>query len=131
MGDPFDCSVYYRCESQRLVGPLLCPDDAPHFNGKRCAEDQSQCCRHPCVPLCWAKGIQIPDPYNCSMYYICAEEGEPSAELYFPCRPDDVFDAAAGQCVPGTECTKSCDAEADKALDEAVRQRLEANDDSE
>nr|XP_027211942.1 uncharacterized protein LOC113805184 [Penaeus vannamei] len=128
VGDPFDCSIYYKCESKGLVGPLLCPGDRPYFNGMTCAEDPIRCCSHPCAPLCRIEGTQVADPKNCCMYYICAGEGEPSSELHFQCSSGKVFDATTGRCVVGTECTNSCGVEAEEALDAAVQQRLEASD---
>lgn len=107
VSDPLNCGQYYFCLPSGVEGPILCPNDRPFFNGETCV-NKYECCSNPCVPHCAAAGSQIPDPKNCSMFYVCLEEGPPSEGLHFPCPPGTNFDVMVGFCYEGATCQFLC-----------------------
>lgn len=106
--DPFDCNTYYYCHNDDKLGPFICPEERPFFNGRFCVEDAASCCRDSCVAYCFSNSIQIPDPLDCGMYYMCLEEGFPWEEYHFQCGPGKVMDAREGKCRPGDQCQPLC-----------------------
>ncbi|KAK3872859.1 hypothetical protein Pcinc_022114 [Petrolisthes cinctipes] len=65
-----------------------------------------------CVPDCngMDAGVQVPDPLNCSQFYICVGDGLPSDEAV-ACPPSNEFPAGATGCIPvgTTPCVALCD----------------------
>ncbi|XP_047484363.1 peritrophin-44-like [Penaeus chinensis] len=107
VSDPLDCGQYYLCSPSGAVGPLQCPDNRPFFNGEACI-NKYECCSDPCTPYCVAAGSQIPDPKNCSMFYVCLEDGPPSEDLHFSCPDGANFDVTVGFCFEGAQCQFLC-----------------------
>ncbi|KAK8376896.1 hypothetical protein O3P69_010081 [Scylla paramamosain] len=110
ISDPFDCSVYWMCLAGQVVGDSKrCESDAPYFNGKFCVQDKSQCCSELCTPYCYKDVYQIPDPTNCTAFYICEKEGVPSEAYHFSCKNNEIFDITLGRCTPDAQCRPLCD----------------------
>ncbi|ROT65560.1 peritrophin-44-like protein [Penaeus vannamei] len=107
VSDPLNCGQYYFCLPSGEEGPIYCPDDRPFFNGETCVNTY-ECCSDPCAPYCVAPGSQIPDPKNCSMFYVCLEEGPPSEDLHFSCPDGANFDVTVGFCFEGAQCQFLC-----------------------
>lgn len=62
-----------------------------------------------CQPDCFdhVAGDKVEDPLNCTQFYLCVYDGQPSDDTV-ACGPGDIFDAAIGECVPGSSCQPSC-----------------------
>ncbi|XP_042208909.1 uncharacterized protein LOC121857102 [Homarus americanus] len=110
ISDPFDCTQYYICIPGGVQGPIPCPSDREFFDGANCVKSKEVCCEVPCIPYCHPGDIQIVDPTDCHMYYICTAEGPVDPNLHFTCPSGDVFDYQVGRCVKGDKCTTLCPA---------------------
>ncbi|XP_071544996.1 peritrophin-48-like [Panulirus ornatus] len=108
ISNPLNCNQYYFCVPGQIEGPLNCPPDRPFFDGESCIADDSHCCQNLCLPFCFYKNYEIPDPLDCNKYYICLEEGMADEALHFSCPPGENFDLPAGRCVPGAKCNVLC-----------------------
>nr|XP_027222034.1 keratin-associated protein 16-1-like [Penaeus vannamei] len=108
ISDPSDCGKYYICFPHGVEGPYSCPTDSPFFDGETCVVEDSECCEGSCLPFCTAEGVQIPDPTDCTKYYICVIAGELASEdLHFTCDSGN-FDISLGYCTDSAECKVMC-----------------------
>ncbi|KAK7083053.1 hypothetical protein SK128_005618 [Halocaridina rubra] len=109
ISDPFDCGTYYECDAAGPIVPgRVCPPDRPHFDGESCVNNADICCYPGCSPVCEAAATQIPDPTDCTKFYICTEAGTPDESLHFPCPPGQNFDIGSGHCTAAAECKILC-----------------------
>ncbi|XP_042893571.1 multiple epidermal growth factor-like domains protein 10 [Penaeus japonicus] len=108
ISDPTDCNNYFICFPHGIEGPFHCPADSPYFNGETCVVENSECCEGNCLPFCDTAGVQIPDPTDCTKYYICIKAGEMASEdFHFTCNSGN-FDVALGRCSDSAECKVLC-----------------------
>ncbi|XP_047484360.1 mucin-2-like [Penaeus chinensis] len=108
VSDPSSCSQYFVCLPHGLEGPFGCPAGAPYFNGENCVDDKDTCCSDPCTPFCEAAVTQVPDPTDCTKYYICLEPGLASEEYHFTCDAGQNFNYVTGRCDSGASCVILC-----------------------
>ncbi|KAK7083054.1 hypothetical protein SK128_005619 [Halocaridina rubra] len=108
ISDPFDCNVYYECDAAGPLPGRNCPADRPHFDGESCVDNEDICCVPGCDPVCEAAATQIPDPIDCTKFYICTGPGTPDSVLHFDCPSGENFDIGTGHCVAGAECKLLC-----------------------
>ncbi|KAK7083051.1 hypothetical protein SK128_005616 [Halocaridina rubra] len=109
INDPFNCSIYYEC----LVGGLVtneCPRNLPYYDISisNCVTDAEQCCKPSCEPNCEMANTVIPDPKDCSYYYLCLEEGTPSEDYRMSCSEGEVYDLPLGRCTTTGICQILC-----------------------
>ncbi|XP_071544983.1 uncharacterized protein [Panulirus ornatus] len=112
VADPRDCSRFYVCTDEDTVVPMSCPSDKPYFDGAAlvCGTDLSACCSDPCNPFCFTAGTNVPDPLDCSRYYICSDDNVPVSEGSHMCCPvGQNFNILFGRCSEGAPCTILCD----------------------
>ncbi|XP_063599181.1 protein psiA-like [Penaeus indicus] len=107
VSDPSSCSQYFVCLPHGLE-PFGCPAGAPYFNGESCVDDKGACCSDPCTPFCEAATTQVPDPTDCTKYYICLEPGLASEEYHFTCDAGQNFNLVTGRCDSGASCVILC-----------------------
>ncbi|XP_069178529.1 uncharacterized protein [Procambarus clarkii] len=62
-----------------------------------------------CEPDCSGKNPMdlVEDPLNCTNYYICVGDGEPS-DVPIPCDSDTSFNAVVGNCSGPADCHPTC-----------------------
>ncbi|XP_071544982.1 uncharacterized protein [Panulirus ornatus] len=110
IADVKNCSLYYFCpvSGGMPIGPISCPADRPVFDGQNCITDKSKCCEDFCVPFCHPGLIQVPDPKDCTKFYVCVEEGPVDENLHFSCDSGQHFDVTEGHCVSGGTCEALC-----------------------
>ncbi|XP_053632543.2 peritrophin-44-like [Cherax quadricarinatus] len=108
ISDPMDCSIYYVCSNGDVFGPMECPASTPYFDGETCVNDKSACCGDLCVPYCQPGEIQVPDPIDCTKYYVCPETGAVKPEYHFTCPAGSNFEVALGTCVADAPCIILC-----------------------
>lgn len=112
VSDPDDCNLYHVCLPSGISGPLACTADEPYFDGTNeiCVADEGVCCvagPPSCGVTCLAAGTQIPDPYDCTMFYLCFGEG-PANSIHASCPEGEVFDEEISDCSPTAECVEPC-----------------------
>ncbi|XP_069178931.1 peritrophin-48-like [Procambarus clarkii] len=108
ISDPKSCNNYYYCVGTSAVGPVECPVGTPYFDGTICGTDDTKCCGDLCIPYCYPKVVEAPDPYDCTRYYMCPEEGLASELNHNTCPSGSNFDLAMGYCVVGAPCNTLC-----------------------
>ncbi|XP_042208956.1 peritrophin-48-like [Homarus americanus] len=62
-----------------------------------------------CSPVCLHKNPldKVPDPMNCTNYYICLGDDMP-ADHSVPCESGNIFDNKTNECISGTDCDPIC-----------------------
>lgn len=108
IADPMDCQKYYVCLALDNIIPATCENNT-YFNGSSCVDDDTVCC-NPCAVYCPRGGIEIYDPQDCNMYYLCESEGYPTENYHFLC-PDDkpFFDRKTFRCIDSDDvCENPC-----------------------
>ncbi|XP_042242038.1 uncharacterized protein LOC121879448 [Homarus americanus] len=118
--DPTDCTKYYVCIN---AGGQLIPSTEPEdctdgdyfeYHRSRCEPISgapvnfcSPLC-NPCVPYCEHAGQLTPDPFDCSIYYVCLDDGH---LLQQDCPYDaGYFNFRTGDCVDDDSvCYGYCD----------------------
>ncbi|XP_064095410.1 prolow-density lipoprotein receptor-related protein 1-like [Macrobrachium nipponense] len=108
ISDPFNCNIFYECDAAGPQPPRTCPADRPYFDGTNCVNDEAVCCIPSCEPSCEAAATQVPDPRDCSKFYICMEAGTPDESLHFSCPSGQTFDIGTGHCSASAECKILC-----------------------
>ncbi|XP_045598960.2 uncharacterized protein [Procambarus clarkii] len=108
--NPNNCSNYYVCVAENLLGPMECTVSAPYFDGIRqgCSDNENVCCNDLCVAYCHTKGAEIPHPYDCTKYYLCLRIGLATDEDLLSCSSGSNFDVSTGRCVAGAPCNILC-----------------------
>ncbi|XP_069179220.1 uncharacterized protein [Procambarus clarkii] len=108
--DQTSCSRYYICMGGSLLGPIECPVDQPYFDGvgSTCSTDEAVCCGDPCIAYCYEPGSQVPDPYDCTKYYLCTKVGLVNEQYVVNCPSGSNYDANLGHCVVGGPCNIMC-----------------------
>lgn len=99
LSNPMDCSSFFVC---LLGSPIKTNCDAnEYFDGTSCTSDPDSCC-NPCLAYCPQGGIEAYDPYDCTMYYLCEEEGVPDETHHKQCPPENpVYDRDLYRCGQG------------------------------
>lgn len=106
---PFNCSVYYECSNGSVAGePFTCPSELPYFDGENCTSDAATCCDDLCTPYCYPGDIEIPDPVDCTSFYICLAEGLAEQQYHNKCPYNELFDVVSGRCRQMIECLILC-----------------------
>nr|XP_045587517.1 uncharacterized protein LOC123749462 [Procambarus clarkii] len=105
--DKNNCSRFYHCQNGDIQGPFDCPAATPYFDGINCMSNQDVCCDL-CIAYCPNYITEIPDPYDCNMYYFCQTAGEVNSANHFSCPAGEMYDPTAGHCVAGDACTPLC-----------------------
>lgn len=109
ISDRYDCSTYYQCMDDALIGPFSCPLENQFFDGYKCQSEEDKCCN--CKAYCRTEDTYktIFDPRNCSNFYFCLEQG-------FPTNPGTCssghFDPFLGHCSETVPCITICSEEA-------------------
>nr|XP_045598280.1 uncharacterized protein LOC123758204 [Procambarus clarkii] len=106
--NPYDCNTFYVCMGVDPVGPFECPVNIPYFNGTFCVPQKESCCTDPCLAFCFEANIEIPDPYDCTRYFICDQTGLAAEEAHKTCASGSNFDLTTGRCVAGAPCNILC-----------------------
>lgn len=105
IADTENCSVFYICLPNGISPPQYCSPEAPFFDSthQRCVAENTVCC-DPKV------NVQVPDPYDCTSFYLCTEIGPVDAEgnSHFTCPNGENYNATLGDCVPDAECKILC-----------------------
>ncbi|CAL4149484.1 unnamed protein product [Meganyctiphanes norvegica] len=110
--DLTNCNRHYLCLGDSTAGKieLYCPDERPHFNGKECVNDKSQCCNcH--VGTCENTGELLADPQNCHAFYACADlDGTGDIDALGPVTCPNGGSFVSGECdATTTDCENICD----------------------
>ncbi|ROT70535.1 putative chitinase 3 [Penaeus vannamei] len=104
---PTDCSRYYVCLADGLAIEHDC-EAGYYFDYKTgmCSEDDSYCYQYcdPCKPHCTHVYQRVPDPYNCTKFYLCTVGGSVS----FKCPHQMVFNAESHLCEKSVNCISNC-----------------------
>lgn len=104
---PTDCSRYYVCLADGLAIEHDC-EAGYYFDYKTgmCSEDESYCYQYcdPCKPHCTHVYQRVPDPYNCTKFYLCIVGGSVS----FKCPHQMVFNAESHLCEKSVNCINNC-----------------------
>ncbi|XP_042860890.1 uncharacterized protein LOC122246406 [Penaeus japonicus] len=108
VSDPLNCGQYFVCLPHGLGGPLACPEGSRYFDGEKCVDDEGACCSDKCTPFCEAAATQVPDPSDCTKYYICLDSGPASEDYHFQCDAGENFNIATGLCDSGASCVTIC-----------------------
>ncbi|XP_063852011.1 peritrophin-48-like [Scylla paramamosain] len=109
VANPQNCREYFQCDGNLdLQGPVRCPSERPYFDGWNCVEDSWKCCVPECSPYCHAGDVQIIDPYDCTKYYICTEEGPPQEANHHSCLHGETFQPSSSKCEAGAPCLTLC-----------------------
>ncbi|XP_069179291.1 uncharacterized protein [Procambarus clarkii] len=106
--DPNNCSIFYQCVGGLPIGPFVCPVHLPYFDGQSCGTDKSTCCSDPCLAYCFEEDMEIPDPHDCTRYYICTGTGPATEKEHQTCSSGSNFDVSTGRCVAGAPCNIPC-----------------------
>lgn len=114
ISDTTDCSLYHECQPGEII-PHVCPVEQPHFDflGQQCVSSDSVCCIAvtSCSPFCVDAGTQIPDPYDCTMYYLCVVDSTPADQdpnVHASCPPGEIFDGDESVCCQSAPCNETC-----------------------
>ncbi|XP_071544990.1 peritrophin-44-like isoform X2 [Panulirus ornatus] len=112
VADPKDCGKFQVCVAEDTTLSMTCPSDKPYFDGGNltCGTDLSKCCDNLCVPYCFTAGTNIPDPLDCTSYYMCAADNSPPTDdIHMSCPVGQNFNILTGMCAKGAPCTILCD----------------------
>ncbi|KAK7083050.1 hypothetical protein SK128_005615 [Halocaridina rubra] len=109
INDPFSCNIYYECVVGGLISSV-CSESEPHFDSTsgKCVNDPSLCCAPICTPYCYEKETLIPDPTDCTKFYICLDTGTPLEKYRMSCDEGKVFDVPLGMCTTTGVCQVLC-----------------------
>lgn len=123
IADPDNCNVFYICLPNGLSAAQYCPPEAPFFDSsrQRCSADSHECC-DACIVYCPAANIEIPDPFDCTSFYVCMEVGPVDAEenYHLSCANGENYDATWGLCSPEVDCKILCGGREDPAFSVSV-----------
>ncbi|XP_069991229.1 mucin-22-like [Penaeus vannamei] len=109
INDQSSCSAFHVCFPDGPMGPFTCPGNTYfHWESQTCVEDIGVCCSVSCTPICTSVGVQIPDPTDCTKFYVCIEIGQPSEAVHLTCPSGKFFDAEAQRCLADAECEVVC-----------------------
>lgn len=108
VSDVTDCSQYFLCIPGGTEGPYKCPLEHPFFDGQECGNDNTKCCSGLCEAICEAPNTIIPDPWDCTRFYFCDENGPPEETLHFKCPNGWNFNIQLGECSMDAQCTILC-----------------------
>ncbi|XP_037786301.1 mucin-5AC-like [Penaeus monodon] len=109
INDQNSCSAFRVCLPDGPLGPVTCPGNTFfHWESQTCVEDSGVCCSVACTPICTSAGVQIPDPTDCTRFYVCIETGQPSEDAHLTCPSGTSFDAEAQRCLADVECEAVC-----------------------
>lgn len=114
ISDTVSCNVYYQCTPNGMEGPHICSTGTPNFDliTQACVNDPSVCCYapKPCEPVCDTVGTQIPDPFDCTKFYLCVAVGPADAapNIHATCDPGEQFNYMTTLCSPLTPCIQPC-----------------------
>ncbi|KAK7086082.1 hypothetical protein SK128_005375, partial [Halocaridina rubra] len=108
LADVNSCSAYHICDLNGPIESHFCEPPQPYFDqvNKICSSLSTGCCQHTCQPYCDPSVLFVPDPLDCTKFYVC-DNGEP----VFPsisCAPGENFDIGRGLCSITAECTVLC-----------------------
>ncbi|MPC71412.1 hypothetical protein E2C01_065689 [Portunus trituberculatus] len=115
--DPWNCTQYYYCLNDEVpTGTSHSCDTGDHFDPSvsLCvAGSQCQPICAPCQPDCkgHSEGDFVEDPVDCTKFYVCVHEDEPSQHPIACEPPTGVFDPVNGLCISGDTCVSSCGGE--------------------
>jgi hypothetical protein len=121
--NPFDCTTFYVCSDvdgdgtlETSDSPISCPEgtyfDPSYTTCLSIPTDGSSYCTacNPCEVVCTEDelGAPLPDPYDCSSYFVCLAGG---SLAHVDCGPDEGFDYLQSECVgvDNARCFESCD----------------------
>ncbi|ROT81206.1 uncharacterized protein [Penaeus vannamei] len=108
INDQSNCSAFHVCLPDGPK-PFTCPGNTYfHWESQTCVEDIGVCCSVSCTPICTSVGVQIPDPTDCTKFYVCIEIGQPSEAVHLTCPSGKFFDAEAQRCLADAECEVVC-----------------------
>jgi len=121
--DPTSCVHYYFCSAPnnetayQLSDETIKCDEGLYFNQNPGSGDPGcftpyicDVC-NPCVVKCTAKGLLLPDPYDCNGFYYC-DEVDQKNPTHFTCSSGEIFDYRTQACGPvgnTTQCFDFCD----------------------
>ncbi|XP_042867653.1 peritrophin-1-like [Penaeus japonicus] len=104
---PTDCSRYYVCLNDGHTVEYECATGY-YFDyiAGVCSEDRTHCYEYcdPCQPHCTHVYQRVPDPYNCTKFYLCTVGGVVS----FKCPYGKVFNEELHLCQTGINCINNC-----------------------
>ncbi len=107
IADREDCQIGYLCQFETPL-QVTCSGDTLYFDGDNCQANETLCCDK-CQVYCEAPFIETLDPYDCTAYYYCTEEGWPLPEDRYQCDDGEMF--VDGHCkVTGdsADCYEPC-----------------------
>lgn len=112
VGDSEDCSVYYSCSIPDWQNhPFRCSGQTPFFDGgsETCVSVDNVCCGE-CYPYCFTAPSQIPDPTDCTRFYLCVTVGtiDSGGNSLLHCPDGEHFDNVAAVCSPTAPCYQPC-----------------------
>ncbi|XP_063591477.1 peritrophin-1-like [Penaeus indicus] len=104
---PTDCSRYYVCLNDGHAIEYDCGAGYyfDYIDGV-CSEDNSRCYQYcdPCKPHCTHVYQRVPDPYNCTKFYLCTLGDVVS----FKCPYQMVFNKESHLCEKSINCITNC-----------------------